>query len=230
VGFPDDGQGSAAPEGHEGLRERKKRLTRQLISDTATGMFLAEGYDAVRVVDVAAACGVSEKTVYNYFPTKESLILDRLEEIEADVRRLFGADSPLDSPAQAAVALICRQLDRMLNNSPVEGIEVHPWTARRFSELVRQTPALRTAQWDFMDRLVQVAAAGLSVRAGLRPDDPEPQITAHALLGLWQVMFRSMERYADGGRTMQEVRDRVVSDVRRAALVLETGLARVSSR
>ena len=39
----------------EGLRERKKRMTRQLISDTATGMFLAAGFDEVRVADVAAA-------------------------------------------------------------------------------------------------------------------------------------------------------------------------------
>ena len=67
----------------EGLRERKKRLMRQLISDTATAMFLERGFDEVRVAEVAAACDVSEKTVYNYFPTKESLILDR-EEAMAD--------------------------------------------------------------------------------------------------------------------------------------------------
>jgi AcrR family transcriptional regulator len=52
---------------------------RQLISDTATMMFLERGFDEVRVSEVAAACEVSEKTIYNYFPTKESLILDREE-------------------------------------------------------------------------------------------------------------------------------------------------------
>jgi AcrR family transcriptional regulator len=31
------------------------------------------------VADIAMACGVPEKTVFNYFPTKESLVLDRLE-------------------------------------------------------------------------------------------------------------------------------------------------------
>jgi Bacterial regulatory proteins, tetR family len=39
----------------------------------------SHGFDAVRVADIAMACGVSEKTVFNYFPTKESLVLDRLE-------------------------------------------------------------------------------------------------------------------------------------------------------
>jgi len=43
----------------EGLRERKKRLTRQLISDTATTMFLERGFEEVRVAEVAAACNVS---------------------------------------------------------------------------------------------------------------------------------------------------------------------------
>ena len=63
----------------EGLRERKKRLMRQHLSDTATRMFLERGFDAVRVSEIAEACGVSEKTVFNYFPAKESLILDRLD-------------------------------------------------------------------------------------------------------------------------------------------------------
>src|SRR5450432_2749303 len=76
----------AAPGTAAGLRERKKRLMRQQLSDTATELFLERGFDAVRVADVAAACGVSEKTVFNYFPTKESLLLDRLEGTMAALR------------------------------------------------------------------------------------------------------------------------------------------------
>ncbi len=56
--------------GAEGLRERKKRLMRQQLSATATAMFVERGFDAVRVAEVAEACGVSEDG-FNYFPTKE---------------------------------------------------------------------------------------------------------------------------------------------------------------
>ena len=42
----------------EGLRERKKRLMRQQLSDTATQMFMERGFDAVRVAEIAEACGV----------------------------------------------------------------------------------------------------------------------------------------------------------------------------
>jgi len=48
---------------HEGLRERKKRLTRRRISDVATTLSVARGFDNVRVADVARIVGVSEKTV-----------------------------------------------------------------------------------------------------------------------------------------------------------------------
>src|SRR6195256_5661818 len=78
--------GNAPADQAEGLRERKKRLMRQQLSDTATRMFLERGFDHVRVAEVAEACGVSEKTVFNYFPTKESLVLDRLESTVAALR------------------------------------------------------------------------------------------------------------------------------------------------
>src|ERR1700732_4400573 len=70
----------------EGLRERKKRLMRQQLTDAATEMFMERGFDGFRVADVAEACGVSEKTFFNYFPTKESLVLDRLDASIASLR------------------------------------------------------------------------------------------------------------------------------------------------
>ena len=58
---PSAPRGEAAEAG--GLRERKKRLMRQQLSDTATRMFMERGFDGVRVTEIAEACGVSEKTV-----------------------------------------------------------------------------------------------------------------------------------------------------------------------
>src|SRR5258707_12855895 len=80
-----------------GLRERKKRLMRQQLSDTATRMFMDRGFDAVRVTEIAEACGVSEKTVFNYFPAKEALILDRLESTMAALKS--GLAAPGAPPA-----------------------------------------------------------------------------------------------------------------------------------
>src|ERR1700691_3834796 len=95
----------------EGLRARKKRLMRQQLSDTATRMFVERGFDAVRVAEVAEACGVSEKTVFNYFPTKESLVLDRLEVTMASLRT--GLAEPAVPPTEAALRILDRELTAM---------------------------------------------------------------------------------------------------------------------
>jgi AcrR family transcriptional regulator len=60
-----------------GLRERKKRATRQLISNVASGLFIERGFEEVTVAEIAEAAGVSKMTVFNYFPRKEDLFLDR---------------------------------------------------------------------------------------------------------------------------------------------------------
>jgi AcrR family transcriptional regulator len=215
----------AGPGASGGLRERKKKLTRQLISDTATAMFLKDGFEAVRVIDVAVACEVSEKTVYNYFPTKESLIFDRFEFMETNVRRVFGPAGASPSLVEAAVDVIADELMTMLGTSWGDNEKPpDPKLLRRFSEMIQQTPALRAAQWDLLDRMSQVAAEGIALRTGLSPDDPEPQIAANAILGLWRIQFRSMVRHAVGARTVRQLRDAVIEDVRRAAELIDAGL------
>src|ERR1700724_2647309 len=103
TGGPEGGPAKA-----EGLRERKKRLMRQQLTDTATLMFMERGFDAIRVAEVAEACGVSEKTVFNYFPTKESLVLDRLEPIVTALRdELADRQGP---PVEAALRILDREL------------------------------------------------------------------------------------------------------------------------
>jgi AcrR family transcriptional regulator len=63
-------------------RENKKRETRQRISDVATELFFARGFDAVTLEEVAAAASVSKMTVFNYFARKEDLMLDRQDDLK----------------------------------------------------------------------------------------------------------------------------------------------------
>src|ERR1022692_3393009 len=210
--------------GAEGLRERKKRLMRQQLSDTATRMFMERGFDAVRVAEIAEACGVSEKTVFNYFPTKESLILDRLESTMASLRT--GLADPGVSPVEAALRILDHELGAMTSWLARQDDLVKASAAiQRFGALIRATPSLRAHQSDMMDQFVAVAAAILAERAGMSPDDPEPQITATALLGLWRIQFRGLRRYLDGTRTPAQVHQAVTADVHRAAQLIETGLS-----
>lgn len=66
-----------------GLRERKKARTRAAIASSAAELFARNGFRAVTMIEVAEAAEVSEQTVYNHFPTKESLVFDRALELRA---------------------------------------------------------------------------------------------------------------------------------------------------
>jgi AcrR family transcriptional regulator len=207
----------------EGLRERKKRETRQHISDVATGLFLERGFEEVRVADVAAAAGVSEKTVYNYFATKESLLLDREEEMAEVLRAALGQGASMSSPIEAAVQVILddtRHLFAMWKGLDSEAFR----TVLKFGGLIESVPSLRAAQRDMMDRLTQVAAEAMASRAGVDPLDPEPQIAAAAIVGLWGVQYRALSKQAATAATDDDAHRAVVSEVRRAARLIETGL------
>jgi AcrR family transcriptional regulator len=57
-----------------GRREDNKEKTRQEILDTALRLFHAEGFDATRVQDIIEPVGISEKTFFNYFPSKQAVL------------------------------------------------------------------------------------------------------------------------------------------------------------
>jgi AcrR family transcriptional regulator len=227
------------PEGPplEGLRERKKRLMRQQLSDTATRMFMERSFDDVRVAEVAEACGVSEKTVFNYFPTKEALVLDRLEATvtalrdglaDGQVPPIEAALRILDHELAGLTSLLARQDDSSQDDPGQDDPGQAAIALRRFGDLIRATPSLRAYQSDMIDQFVSVATEILAARAGTSADDPEPQIAARALLGLWHVQADSLRRHLASspvtGPVAAWVRERVAADVRRAARLIDGGL------
>src|SRR3954470_4849743 len=80
-----------------GLRERKKRATRDAIATTARRLFAERGFDAVTVAEVAVAADVSEKTVFNHFATKEDLAFAGREQGLAQFVTAIAERSPGES-------------------------------------------------------------------------------------------------------------------------------------
>jgi AcrR family transcriptional regulator len=197
---------------------------RQLLTDTATEMFVERGFDAVRVSEIAEACGVSVKTVFNYFPTKESLMLDHPDAAMAALRTDFA--DPAVAPVEAALRILADELGAWiawLDAQPDKALAMRQF--RRFGGLLRSTPSLRAYQRDMIDQMTAVAAEALAQRAGVTVADPEPQIAANALIGLWQVQFRGMGKFLDGARGPAEIQRLVTEDVEKAARLIGAGLA-----
>jgi AcrR family transcriptional regulator len=62
----------------EGLREHKKRRTHQRIAEVGLNLFLANGYDATTLDEIAAAAGISRRTFFSYFKSKDEILLAQL--------------------------------------------------------------------------------------------------------------------------------------------------------
>ncbi|SOE50410.1 Transcriptional regulator, TetR family [plant metagenome] len=84
------------PQAPQRLTDRK----REAIVRAAVEEFRSAGYEATSMDRIAAAAGVSKRTVYNHFPSKEALfglMLERLwESLAASVDLAYRADAPLD--------------------------------------------------------------------------------------------------------------------------------------
>lgn len=203
----------------DGLRERKKRRTRQQISDVATALFVVRGFDRVKVSEVAKIVGVSEKTVYNYFPTKESLVFDRTDETIARLVSALRERATGESPTKAVLRALSEDMDD-LEDLPDELYVFFPL----FNEMIAATPSLRAAWLDLQGRLVEVATEELATLADVDPRDPEPMAAARAIVGLTDLSFASRMRHIEQGLRGAELRDAVLDDLERAARLLDTGL------
>lgn len=180
-----------------GLRERKKQQTRQLIADAAATLFSEQGYEHVAVVDVAKVANVSEQTVYNYFPTKERLVLDREQEFLDRFPRLIRTRPPGTSPAAAlrdeALAL-------------VDGIKsVPPEQARGgLGYLAAISPAVRRLCLEMTDRLADAMAAAIA-----EPADGPPahvaRVQAVALAWVFQTITDEVGRRGVAGQDLSQI-------------------------
>src|SRR6185437_4274473 len=96
-----------------GLRESKKQQTRQLLAAEAMRLFATRGFDHVTVAEVAEAAEVSEKTVFNYFPTKEDLFFDEVPARAAALSAAIRERAPGESAIAALRKLQGRDSSRL---------------------------------------------------------------------------------------------------------------------
>ncbi|WP_025809894.1 TetR/AcrR family transcriptional regulator [Pseudomonas chlororaphis] len=85
-----------------GLRERQKEMRRQAIVDAALLLFEKQGFQTTTVEQIAAEAGVSAPTVFNYFGTKQHIILDLIRSTdEATFVEAEGTLESIDDPLDA---------------------------------------------------------------------------------------------------------------------------------
>ncbi|MFH9088141.1 TetR/AcrR family transcriptional regulator [Streptomyces sp. NPDC017673] len=183
----------------EGLRERKKRQTRQYISDVATGLFLERGFEAVTVAEIAEAANVSVNTVYNYFPAKEDLFFDRSAGVADRLARWVRGRDAGESAARAVLRELRGEVEAV---SPrvglMEGYD-------RFMRVIHEAPPLRSRLWSLQQEIHDTLEAALREETGAGADDPLPDLMAGQICWIHQSVFVTIGREMLAGRKPAEV-------------------------
>jgi len=126
------------------LRERKKQQTRQAIHDAARALVLEEGLAQVTIADICARAGISERTFFNYFPSKAaaSLGLPSKPLSEARTRLFLGSDGPIIDDLCHLIGSLSSgpdsvpRLKKLVDNEPELMAAVHHWMSGLRAEII----------------------------------------------------------------------------------------------
>ncbi|MEW1774056.1 helix-turn-helix domain-containing protein [Streptomyces sp. NPDC086777] len=197
--------------GDMGLRERKRRRMYEDVSDTAVRLFLARGFDAVSVAEVAAAAGISKPTLFRYFPAKEDLVLHRIADHETEAARLVtGAGSPVG-------VLRAHFLAGLERNDPITGLNDHPQVLA-FHTLLHSTPTLVARQYAYLERSEAALAEALGGTL-------EARLAAGQIIAVQRILAQDNWRRIAAGERVENVRADAVRAAERAFGRLERALA-----
>ncbi|MFI6548525.1 TetR/AcrR family transcriptional regulator [Streptomyces prunicolor] len=167
------------------LRERKKRATWQRISNVATGLFKARGFDQVSVAEVARAAEVSTMTVFNYFPRKEDLFLDRIPEAVEVLSGAVRHRAPGETPLAALRRLSLELRDQ---HHPLAGPnDAFP----DFWQVVIDSPALRARAREGLEEIENALSDALAETA---PDIPDPALAAALIVAAYRSVYGTTAR------------------------------------
>ncbi|HVL63170.1 MAG TPA: TetR family transcriptional regulator [Microbacterium sp.] len=191
-----------------GLRERKKRETRRAINGAALDLVEEKGFGAVTTEEIAARAGVSARTFFNYFPSKETAVIgttaDELEAYAAQLEEVRDGESSIDALRRILAGMLApASIDR--------GLRV------RRRRILLGEPALAPALVGNNIRIENALTAALERRLGLAAGSSlEPRITVAVAIAAVRACIEHQQNGGSGRleRNIDQAFDRIAAGLR----------------
>jgi len=163
------------------LQQRKRQLVRQEIAHAAWLLFADRGYEKATVDAIARAAGVSRRTFFRYFSSKEDVVVGTSDAIAEDVLAAFARRPKGEPPLVAIQRAIRPAIEARLSDAA---------EARAIVSLLRESRTLRRAMLERHARLEERLAAAIAERTGADPRrDPTPALLAFLARALMDTAF-----------------------------------------
>ena len=158
----------------QGLRERKKRARRAALIDAAQHLVAAHGFDAVTVEMISAEAGVSARTFFNYFESKDDAVLGAEDTgLSEEVVRTFVDGGPTGRLLTDLQALVASLL--------APAAESHD-RVKLAMDLMQHEPRLLQRHMVWMDRHKNQLAELFEARRATTPFSTDPELLTMLVL------------------------------------------------
>jgi AcrR family transcriptional regulator len=161
-----------------GLRERKKRATREALARAGLELFVERGYDETTLAEIAEAAGVSTRTIFAYFPGKEDILFSTMQTMRDALAQAL-AERPAGMDALTA-------LREFILSSAHQKTELD----YKLGQVIAADPTLSSHKRARIAQLQEVLAAAIADDLGVGPDDLRPQVAAASLTAAFEVLER----------------------------------------
>ncbi|WP_411700038.1 TetR/AcrR family transcriptional regulator [Conyzicola sp.] len=178
------------------LRERTRRAVHAEITATAMRLFAENGFDATTVDQIAREAGISRRSFFHYFGSKEDLVLGDTVALGERVRVALEA-RPADESAWTALrgAFMVLQTDGLPNADELS-----------LARLYHDAPSLRARHLEKHLRWQELLAPDVQRRLGL-PETPHPDPRARALVAAaLACLDAAVDAWYESGGTLDPVR------------------------
>src|SRR6266480_3558017 len=152
------------------VRERTRRAVRGELAQLAADLFVEKGYDETTIDDLAAAAGMSKRTFFRYFASKEELVMGKYEVLGEQLAEDLAA-RPADEPIWASLRQVFGRLVEYSES------EARGTASVAMEKIVRDHPALNASYLERLSRIQELVLDEVRTRTG-RPDPADPRTAA----------------------------------------------------